>query len=160
MTSVIEATLTCEFPQVVNASYSTLKQFNNTAELERLLGKRPGVLPNEINPNQHGHKFGLFDALRLMKLTGDIQILRSIASELGYSLYFLGDYSGISDVELLNSYSQWHAEIGDVNRAIAEALEDGDIEQHEFERIERELRETFTAALALLERLRALVVVN
>lgn len=157
MTSVIEAAPTCEFPQVVNASYSTLKQFNNTAELERQLGKRPGVLPNEINPNQHGHKFGLFDAIRLMKLSGDFQILRAIAAELGYSTYFLGDYSGISDVELLNCYSQFHAEIGDVNCAISESLEDGDIEQHEFERIERELQQVFSAALELLERLRALV---
>ncbi|MBN8086380.1 hypothetical protein J0J19_23260, partial [Vibrio vulnificus] len=57
----------------------------------------------------------------------------------------------------LNCYSRWHAEIGDVNRAIADALEDGDIELKEFERIERELQETFAAALELLERLRALV---
>lgn len=158
MTLVIDADPICEFPQVVNASYNTLKQFNNTAELERQLGKRPGVLPNEINPNQNSHKFGLMDAIRLMKLTNDIQILRAIASELGYSLYFLGDYHSISDVELLNSYSNWHAEIGDVNRAISEALEDGDIEKHEFERIERELQETFSAALELLNRIRALVV--
>ncbi len=157
MTTAIEAAPACVPPQVVRACYDTLKKFNNTAELERNLGKRPGVLPNEINPNQHSHKLGLFDAIRLIKLSGDIQILRAIAAELGYSIYFLGDYSGISDVELLNCYSQLHAEIGDMNRAIAESLEDGDIEQHEFERIERELQQVFTAALELLERLRALV---
>ncbi len=157
MTTTLTIEPACISSQVVKACYDTLKKFNNTAELERLLGKRPGVLPNEINPNQHGHKFGLFDAIRLMKLSNDIRILRSMAAELGYSLYFLGDYSGISDVELLNCYSQFHAEIGDMNRAIAESLEDGDIEQHEFNRIEHELQQVFTAALELLERLRALV---
>lgn len=157
MTTAIEAAPACEPSQVVKACYDTLKHFNNTAELERQLGKRPGVLPNEINPNQRSHKFGLFDAIRIMHLTGDAQILRAIAATLGYSIYSLGDYSGISDVELLNCYSQFHAEVGDMNRAIAESLADGDIEQHEFERIENELQQVFAAALELLERLRALV---
>lgn len=155
--SDITIPLNCEFPQVVKACYNTIRNFNNTAELEQQLGKRPGVLPNEINPNQHGHKFGLFDAIRLIQLTHDVQILRSIAGELGYSIYFLGDYHSVSDVELLNCYSQFHAEIGDMNRAISDALEDGDIEQHEFDRIEKELQEVFAAALELLERLRALI---
>ncbi|WP_158117238.1 phage regulatory CII family protein [Vibrio cincinnatiensis] len=148
---------TCVFPQVVHALYQTLKEHGNTEAVEQHLNKRPGVLFNEINPNQTSHKLGLFDAIRLMQFTDGVQILRSIASELNHSIYFLGDYRTISDMELLNCYSRWHAEIGDVNRAIADALEDGDIEPKEFERIEREIQETFSAALELLERLRALV---
>ncbi|EEO05892.1 hypothetical protein RYY30_000188 [Vibrio cholerae] len=157
MQTAIVPSSACTFPQVVHALYQTLKEHGNTVSVEQHLNKRPGVLLNEINPNQSSHKLGLFDAIELMLFTKDVQILRSIASELNYSIYYLGDYRAISDVELLNCYSRWHAEIGDVNRAIADALEDGDIELQEFERIERELQHTFAAALELLERLRALV---
>ncbi|SIO94680.1 phage regulatory CII family protein [Vibrio spartinae] len=144
------------FAQVIHACSQTIKSFG-TAGLEQYLDKRPGVLNNEINPHQTGHKFGLIDALKVMQLTGDVQILRSMASELNYSIYFLGNYHTISDVELLNCYSNWHSEIGDVCRAISEALADGDIERNELERIEREFQESFAAALELLQRLRALV---
>lgn len=146
------------YPQVVTACHNTLRQFGNTAELERQLNKRSGVLPNEINPKQTGHKFGLMDAITVMTITGDVQILRAIAAQLNYSIYFLADYHSISDVELLNSYSNWHAEIGDVNRELAAALADGDIQRHEFERIERALQESFAAALEFLNRARSLVV--
>ena len=145
------------FPQVVNALYQMLKEFGDISQIEQHLNKRPGVLFNEVNPNQTSHKLGLFDTLSTMQFTGNVGPLRAIASELNYSVYFLGDYRSVSDVELLNCYSTLHAEIGDMNRAISDALEDGDIEQHEFERIERELQEVFAAALELLERLRALV---
>ena len=64
----------------------------------------------------------------------------------------------VSDVELLNCYTKFNSESGDMARAFMESLEDGDIEQHEFLRIEREMREMITAALELLERIRALVV--
>ncbi|MDA0109035.1 hypothetical protein OH456_12775 [Vibrio sp. La 4.2.2] len=145
------------YPQVVHALHQMLKAFGNVSQVEQHLNKRPGVLFNEINPNQTSHKLGLFDTLQTMQLTGDVGPLRAMASELNYSVYFLGDYRSVSDVELLNCYSALHAEIGDMNRAISDALEDGDIEQYEFERIERELQEVFAAALELLERLRSLV---
>lgn len=144
-------------PQVVHALHQMLKVFGNVSQVEQHLNKRPGVLFNEINPNQTSHKLGLFDTIQMMQLTGDVGPLRAIACELNYSIYFLGDYRSVSDLELLNCYSTLHAEIGDMNRAISEALEDGDIEQHEFERIERELQQVFAAALELLERLRSLV---
>ncbi|MCM0151641.1 phage regulatory CII family protein [Photobacterium galatheae] len=146
------------YPQVTTACRETLRQFNNTCMLEQQLNKRTGVLANEINPKQKHHKLGLMDAITLMKLTGDVQILRALAAEMNYSIYFLANYQTISDLELLNSYSNWHAEIGDVNRELAAALADGDIQRDEFERIERALQESFAAALEFLSRVRALVV--
>ncbi|WP_240435528.1 phage regulatory CII family protein [Photobacterium salinisoli] len=146
------------YPQVVIACRETLRQFNNTCLLEHQLNKRAGVLANEINPNQKHHKLGLMDAITLMKLTGDVQILRALAAEMNHSIYFLANYQAISDLELLNSYSNWHAEVGDVNRELSAALADGDIQREEFERIERALQESFAAALEFLSRVRALVV--
>ncbi|MEI8634698.1 phage regulatory CII family protein [Vibrio sp. PP-XX7] len=74
--------------QVVSACQLTLKSFG-AEKLAQLLGKNTTVLRNEINPNQHGHKLGLLDALRVMQLTGDVQILRALAGELNYSIISL-----------------------------------------------------------------------
>ncbi|KFA98765.1 hypothetical protein HW45_06990 [Vibrio sp. ER1A] len=143
--------------QVRQACLSTMRGFHNTAELEQLLGKRPGVLANEINPKQRSHKLGLADVIDLMHITEDVQILRAIAAEFNHSIYFLADYAVITDDELLKCYSNWHAELGDVNRAFGEAIADNRIEPEELIRIEKELVESFQAALTFLNRVRSLV---
>lgn len=68
----------------------------------------------------------------------------------------VGDYSGTSDLELLDLWAHWLAEQGRTAARIREALSDGVIDEQEFVDIRREVFRDLGAELALLARLEAI----
>jgi len=125
--------------------------------LSQALGKGTHTLANELNPGMTSHKLGLFDALALLALIQDHAPLRAIAGALNHTVIPLGDFSMTSDVELMNAYSLWHAEIGDVAREVSKAMEDGRIEMKEYQRILKEGLEQVQQFFLFMSRLEALI---
>lgn len=81
--------------------------------LGALLGKRPGVLNNEVNPECTHAKLGLVDAVLAELFADDDTILLAHAHLLGRVCYVLpAPDSLIGDVALLEAFSRWQAANG------------------------------------------------
>ena len=142
--------------------HTTLKQAcedypGGIRELSRTIGKAPHTLANEINPSMPTHKLGLFDAITLLSLIKDPLPLMAIASVLDHTIIPLRDFSHTSDTELMSAYTQWHAEIGDVARELATALENERIGLEEYQRILREGLAQVQKFFAFMARLESLI---
>ncbi|MGI9278218.1 MAG: phage regulatory CII family protein [Endozoicomonas sp.] len=143
---------------VEQAMKATVRSYKGGAHALGIhLNKSPGVLSNEINPSQPHHKLGLLDAVAIMHLSQDFQILKAIAACVNHSIVHLGDFAATCDTELLDIYAQWHAEIGDVSREVSAALADGRITRDEFHRIRKEGMEQIHFFFEFLARVEALI---
>lgn len=144
------------FPLVMAAAKRTVQKAKAT-NLAPEMGITPATLSNQVNDDQPGHKFGLEDSIFIQTRTHNFEILLQYAAALGHTIIPAGDFSGVSDIELLNSYSNWHAELGDVNAAVNKALRDHKMTRAEFEEIEREFIESVASGQAFVARCRALI---
>lgn len=148
-----------ELGAVEDAAYQMVHQVPGGAKtVALLLGKSQNTVSNEVNKLMPRHKFGLLDAIVIMREYEDYQLLKTINQLCGFALLPLGRFQGIADMELLDLYSNWHAEIGDAAIAVREALSDGEISRAEFERIQKETIEANQASFEFLARLESLVV--
>jgi len=147
------------FPNVMEAAHHTVhKCIAGGAEaLASELGITPATLSNQVNAKQTTHKFGLEDSIYVQLRTHDFGILLQYAAALGHTVVPVGDFNGVSDMELLTLYSEWHAELGDVNKAVKKAFADGKLKRKEFKRIEKEYIEAVAAGQVFLSRCRALI---
>lgn len=92
--------------------------------LGALLGKRQGVLSNELNPNCDHAKLGLEDAIRAELFANAAPLLRAHARLLGYVCHRLPPpelFAG--DASLLEAFSRWQAANGDTCNAIRAAVD-------------------------------------
>ena len=143
---------------VEQALKATVKNYPGGAQaLGERLDKAVGVLSNEINPDQPGHKLGLLDAIRIMHLCRDFRILEALNACLNHSVINLGDFSTTSDSSLLDIYARWHAEIGDVAKEVSGALENKRLSREDFHRIRKESIEQVRWLFEFLARVEALV---
>lgn len=126
--------------------------------LAPLVNIRPGTLSNKANPEQE-HQPTLHEGVLIMRAAKDFRILYALCSILDHTIPIpVPDLSDISDMQLLDAYANYHAEIGETSQAIREALADGEISEAEFDRIAREMDEDQQRQHELRMRLRALVV--
>lgn len=124
-----------------------------------LVGIGGKVLANKCNPHSDTHHLTLAEALRIMALTGDHQILRAMCHELGYLNPIPRlDSTTVADDALLDLLASVFAEAGDVARSLQQALADGRITPKEYADIEQQSIEAQSALATLLDRVRSLVV--
>ena len=121
------------------------------------LNKSSHSLCNEVNPRFNKAKLGLVDAVGIMLVTQDNRILKSMAQLMGFALIHIGRFDGVSDMELLDAYAEWHLEVGDVAHEVRTALADGKVTRDEFERIHKEGQEQITAFYEFMRRLEGLI---
>jgi len=114
-----------------------------------------GTLANKANPHCE-HQFTVREVLAIQALRGITTMIDAEARALGGVFVPLEDYSGTSDVELLDLYAAYHAEIGETAEAIRDSLAGGEVTREAYERVEREFYEDVQAGFAFLARLRAL----
>ena len=147
---------------VQEAAYLTVHEFRSggrsgASALAPLVSKTPRSLDNEINPDNAGAKLGVDDAITIMHATRDYRLLEAMATALGFAIVGVGDFSGVSDLELLDVYAAWNSDVGETHAAIRRALADHKVTQKEYDEIEREVFEDFQRELGVLARLKALV---
>lgn len=137
------------------AVYTTVHAAGGSKAVAPLLGIRPGVLSNKVNPDQVRNQLTLQEALSLQQVTGDHRILKAMAWALGYVLAPIQNFPA-SDVELLTLYARWQSADGQIHHCIAAALEDEQITLQEQGVIEHRFQEATTAGLTYLHRMRGL----
>lgn len=115
----------------------------------------PGTLANKSNPNQPG-QLNVRELVTVTALARNFVLMDAIEQALGRVGVEVGDYSGTSDLELLDLWAHWLAEQGRTAARIREALSDGVIDEQEFVDIRREVFRDLGAELALLARLEAI----
>lgn len=130
---------------------------NGIDGLAKKIGVNPQTFSNKCNPKQESHIPNILDILNIMDQTKNHSIIDQIARQYGYVCMPIADYTGVSDMDLLNAWAAWGAERGETEQAIQKALENGDISKEEFKEIKNEMFEDFQKELALLARLKYLV---
>lgn len=130
------------------AVHNTAHNFDGgVPRLAKIMGKGEQVLRNKCNPNNDDSKLTLREALGMMLVTGDVQILECVASELNYQVVPL---EAKREIGLLEAVLKTASECGDVHQAIQDALQDGSITPRELHRIIQEIGEA-RDALCVLE---------
>jgi hypothetical protein len=147
---------------VQRAAWRTVHEFRRGAQsganaIGPLVGKAPGTISNEVNPDVPSHKLGLDDAVALQHATADYRILGAMASSLHHIAMPLPDYAPCSDVELLIKFSEWQARMGRTCEHIHDALADSKITQAEADRVRRAGHHQMRAFFEFLHRLETLV---
>lgn len=145
-------TFTDYFDSLDVAGHALVHSNGGAAKLAPLVGIQPGTLCNKANPQQE-HDFTVRELVRLTAVTDDYCLLDAIETILGRVGVKVGEYSGSSDIELLDAWANVQAEEGETATAIRDALRDGRIDADELANIKREIFEDFSARLELLARL-------
>jgi hypothetical protein len=126
-------------------------------KLAPLVGMNAGTLSNKADPAMPGHQLTVRQAVAIQHATKDLSILRAEAQLLGCAVVPLSKFEGVSDLELLEAYAQWNAEIGETAAAIRDCVANRRITREAVRRVRREVYEDAAHGLAFLERLEALV---
>ncbi len=122
-----------------------------------LVGINPGTLGNKVDPEQDRHHLTVDEAVRIQAVRRRFDVLHAEARALNHVCIELRDRSGTSDIELLDAYAAYHAEIGETAQAIRDALGSGKgIAREHIECIRREIFEDAQAGFEVWARLEAL----
>lgn len=140
------------------AMYRTVHDFpGGSTALAPRVGMKPGVLSNKVNPDLDSHHLTVAESVAIQAATGDCRIHEAEGLVIGRGSIPLGLYRGLSDVELLDVYSNVHVELGELAAALRDALADGRVTDAEANRCEREVGDAIQALLELRARVRSLV---
>lgn len=140
------------------AQYDLVHEFpGGAAALATLAGMSGGTLSNKVNPGMESHRLALTEAVTLQAIADDYRILYAEAAALKHVCLPLADWSGISDIEVLNAYTKLNKELGEHAKAIHGALSDGRVTRKEFNRIDGELNDVVRALYELRTRLEGLI---
>lgn len=120
------------------------------------VGMNAGTLNNKAYPGHDG-QLTLRESIPIQRQADDFRILAAYAAELDHGVIPLGDFSDCSDMQLLNLYASYHADIGETAAAVRDAIEADSLTRDHVRTVRRELVEDMQAGLAMLARLEALV---
>ena len=142
---------------LAQAIHDTVHQFDGGAmALAPRVGMNPGTLNNKAYPDNVDAQLNLRESIPLQRETRDYRILATYAHLLDHAVIPLGDFSGCSDVELLDLYAGYHVEIGETAGHIRTALASKQISRSHLRTVRREMIEDIQAGLSFLARLEAL----
>jgi len=146
------------FDPIEQAIYDLVHQHKGgAAKLAPLVNMNPGTLTNKANPAMEYHHLTVKEAVALQNTTQDFRILAAMAATLNHAIVPLGEFDGVSDLEILTSYANYHSEIGQTSVVIAEVLNDQRVTRAEFYRVQREFFKAASTGLEFLKRMEALV---
>jgi len=146
---------------VLTAAFNVVHDYPGGAPaLATRLGKASSTLSHEVQAGYPGAKFGLLDALKVTKLSGDLGILNSFAAECGCLVLpvmagVLPVMAGVGSGDgAMLALSKLATEFGDVVSEVSKSLADGSVSDNELLRVEREAGELVAAVQAVLVMLR------
>lgn len=118
------------------------------------LNLQPGTFSNKCNPSLSTHILNIKELIDICKQTGDLSPLHEIARKLHCVCVPIETYKGISDMQLLDAWSDWEIQRAETMKEIKNALNLHQITALQIDRIQREMFEDFQKELTLLERLK------
>ncbi|MFA5170407.1 MAG: phage regulatory CII family protein [Sulfuriferula sp.] len=121
------------------------------------MGVSPNVLNKKVSPTQEFHKLTLGEAAQIVELTGDDRIPQAFADMVGCVLVPTADFDGVTDMALLETYTQMISCLGVFGQDFHAALRDGHITRAEVQQIHDDLYKLQSAGAELFVRLGALI---
>lgn len=143
---------------VTDAAYHTVHDYPGGADS---LAPRAGIssgqlLRNKVNINQEYHHLTLAEAGRIVGITQDRRIPDAFAALVGCLLVNVGELHGVSDMALLETYTNLMKRLGDFSQEFHSALSDGRITHKEITELEQLMREFQSAGAELINRAKQL----
>lgn len=146
------------FDAIDKAIYGLIHdQKGGATQLAPLVNMNPGTLANKANPAMENHHLTVKEAVAIQYTTQDFRVLAAEAAALNHAIVPLGNFEGVSDLELLTAYANYHSEIGQTAIVIAEALNDIRVTRQEFQAVHKEFFEAVGTGLEFLNRMEALI---
>jgi hypothetical protein len=127
-------------------------------KLSQKIGTPLGVLYNKCNPHSERNIFTLQDLISICAITGETSPLQALSHQLGGVFYPLPDMKDKGDAALLDIINSVHVAGGNTHHELALALEDGQITDEEFARIDEAIQYWMAALLELRHRGKSMVV--
>jgi regulatory protein CII len=123
------------------------------------MGQDPNYFSNKFSASYDGAHPTPDELIAAMDLAEDYEILSTMARSCRrkHVVIELGEYSEVSDVELLDAHLHLQTEIGETSAVIREALSKGQISKAAFSEIDREMSEDVRAIYELRARLQGLI---
>ena len=122
------------------------------------LGCRTGTLQNEVNRTMPSHVPNVHKVRAMMLVAQDFRPLYQLARDCGHLAWRKRDYAQVSDQALLDALLHIDREKGDVARELARALEDGQVDPEERDRLLEEIDDVRAALCELEARIREMTV--
>lgn len=149
---------------MINSHYSAIEQSAHhlvagfgADKFAALLHKNPNTIRNEVNTHISGAKLGLVDAVRMMQLANNFELLQQACMECGFIAVPLPKKL-LADSCVLKSLTHWQAKFGETAQTIHWALEDNLITPNEKSAIQRVGLQKITAFCSVLNALEPLEV--
>lgn len=140
-----------------DAAYATVHDYpGGASSLAPRMGMPVAVLNSKVNPNTHTHHLSLSEAVRVMAVTGDTRMLRAQCDELGFLPPIPRVVVDVSDMALLESYTQMISRLGEFSRQFHAALSDGRLTTAEVDQLENGMLDFFAAGEELVNRARSI----
>jgi len=143
--------------QIDQAIYDLVHEGTTAARLALLTNMNAGTLCNKASFSMDNHHLTVKEAVLLQNTRQRYDVLHAECAALDHACIPLGDYSGASDMELLDAYANYHKEVGDMAGEISRTLALKSISAGQIGRVRKEFFESVQAGLALIERLNGLV---
>lgn len=139
------------------AMYSLVHDHEGGAPaLAPLVRMNPGTLANKVNYRMDSHHLTVDEAVQIQLVRRAFPVFEAEARLFGFITVPVPRLRNVSDMQLLDAWADWHADIGETGAEIKKALQDGRITRAEIDAIRREMFEDFQRELELLQRLEAL----
>jgi len=145
------------FSDLDDAKYSVVHDFpGGSKRLSLLVGMNSGTLSNKVNSDVETHHLSVDESVAIQHAANDRRIISAEARILGGVFIQLGDFSQVSDIELLDKYAEWIQDIGETSAALREALTNKKLTKDSLSIVHREMHEDFARAMELYHRLEAI----
>ncbi|TKA91791.1 hypothetical protein FAZ79_00355 [Guyparkeria sp. SB14A] len=144
------------YPEVDRAKWLVVHEYRNgdrrgARALAEDIGEGPGatVWCNKVNPALDSHHLAVNESIRAQLQAQDFRILKAEARVLGHVCIPIPSTLPCSDIEILNAYADWTADIGETAQAIKAALDAPRVVRQRLVDIRREIDEDFQRAAVL-----------
>lgn len=143
---------------VFEAAYRVAHDFpqGGAVGLARKMGRNPGTLLNEVNPNQETHKLGLGDSVAMSVVADDTRIAQAFCWALNGFFVKKPAHCGASDIELLTLWLQRESRAGQFAAVVERCYADGEICAEDWKAIEAAGMQYVAAFLELMYRFKGL----
>lgn len=138
--------------KVALAAYATVHDYpGSVAEIATGIQIGKQVLINKVNPQNTTHHLALDEAQRLMKFTGDMQIIYALADEMDGVFVPLPKNGGAQSIRVVTDIGKMSQKFGLLLNEVADDIEDGVISANELKRIQKDaadLREVLATLMS------------
>lgn len=142
---------------VEQAMYDLVHQHPGGAvALAPLVRMNAGTLSNKVNPMMDSHHLTVLEGHAIQLVRQQFPLFHAEARAYGFISVPAPQLGNVADMELLDAWAAWHADIGETGTVIQSALKSGRITRRALREIKREMFEDFQRELELLQRLETL----